>query len=569
MFTDSKRLGNLLVKKALITPAQLSEAMQQLQLGGNGDLDSYLIEKGYISEKDILKVEGEQIGVPFMDLSEAETEPKTVKTIPRHIAEKYKVVVIGRDEKDKKIVLAMANPLNIFAIDDIKMLTGDEISPVLASEADILNLVDNGYSQLDSASDILDDMHVEEDAEMKAVDADENLSTSELAAAADEAPVVRLSNSIIMQAVKDGASDIHVEPGKTSVRIRFRVDGVLHEEMKFPRKLHAALVSRFKILAKLDIAERRVPQDGRIPLRVEGKEIDLRVASLPTVWGEKITMRILDKSSVLIGIERLGFESDDLQHFKQLIHKPYGIIFATGPTGSGKTTTLYAVLNELNTIDKNLISIEDPIEYQLPGVAQGQVNAKAGMTFAGALKSMLRQDPDIVMVGELRDLETAETAVQASLTGHLVLATIHANDTSSTITRLFHMGVEPFLVSSSVVCVLAQRLVRKICPECIDDYVPPPESLERLGIPPGTKLYRGKGCEFCRNTGYQGRIGVYELLPMDDELRSLITEEASAPEIRKKSLELGMYTLQQDGIRKVLNGVTSIEEAMRVLFDSE
>ena len=569
MFTNPKKLGQLLVKKALITPAQLGEAMQNISVQGNGDLDTYLIEHGYVAEKDILKVESEQIGVSFMDLSEAEVDPKIVKTIPRHISEKYKVVVIGRDEKERKIVLAMANPLNIFAIDDIKMLTSSEISTVLAAESDIVQMINAGYTQLDSASDILDDMHVEEDKEMKAIEDEENLSTSELAAAADEAPIVKLSNSIIMQAVKDGASDIHVEPGKSTLRIRFSIDGVLHEEMKFPRKLHAALTSRFKLLAKLDIAERRVPQDGRIPLRVEGREIDLRVATLPTVWGEKITMRILDKSSVLIGIERLGFESDDLHKFKNLITKPYGIIFATGPTGSGKTTTLYAVLNELNQVDRNLISIEDPIEYQLPGVAQGQVNQRAGMTFAAALKSMLRQDPDIIMVGELRDKETATTAVQASLTGHLVLATIHANDTASTITRLFHMGVEPFLVSSSVICVLAQRLVRKICPECKDDYVPPPESLERLGIPPGTKLYRGKGCEFCRNTGYMGRLGVFELLEIDDEMRMLITQEASAPEIRRKALELGMYTLQQDGIRKVLTGQTSIEEAMRVLFDSE
>lgn len=569
MFTQPKKLGDLLVRKGLITGAQLGEAMEHLKYTSTDDLDVYLIQRGYVSEKDVLTVEGEQIGCPFMDLSEVEIDPKVVKVVPRHIAEKYRVIVVAKNEEAKKITLAMSNPLNIFAIDDIRMLTQFDVNPVLASENDITKILGSSYTQLDSASQILEGMSVEEDEEFKKIEEEENLSTSELVAAADEGPVVQISNSIIMQAVKDGASDIHIEPTKTSVRVRFRIDGVLHEEMKFPRKLHAALISRFKILAKLDIAERRIPQDGRIPLKVEGREIDLRVASLPTVWGEKATMRILDKSSVLIGLERLGFESDDLQKFQRLINKPYGIIFVTGPTGSGKTTTLYAVLNELNHIDRNIISIEDPIEYQLPGVAQAQVNVKAGMSFAGALRSMLRQDPDIVMVGELRDKETAEIAVQASLTGHLVLATIHANDTSSTVTRLFHMGVEPFLVSSSVVCILAQRLIRKICPECKDDYMPPPESLARIGIPPGTKLYRGKGCAFCRNSGYMGRMGVYELLELDDELRQLVTMKASAPEIRKKSLESGMYTLQQDGIRKVINGQTSIEECMRVLFDSE
>jgi type IV pilus assembly protein PilB len=498
-------------------------------------------------------------------MAEVDFDPKLVKMIPRHIAEKYKVMIVSR--ADGKINLAMANPLNPFAIDDINTLTSSKVVPMLGSEKQIMEKIDEVYTQLESADDILGGM-VHEDEQMKAIEDEETLSTTALAAAAEEAPVIRLSNSLIMQAVKDGASDIHVEPSKTSVRIRFRIDGVMHEEMKFPRKLHAALVSRFKILAKLDIGEKRVPQDGRIPLRVEGREIDLRVATLPTVWGEKVTMRILDKSSILIGLEQLGFESNDLKRFRELINKPYGIIFSTGPTGSGKTTTLYAVLNELNGVDRNLISIEDPIEYQLPGVAQAQVNVKAGLTFAGGLRSMLRQDPDIVMVGELRDKETAEVAIQASLTGHLVLATIHANDSASTITRLFHMGVEPYLVASSVICILAQRLVRKICPECKVDYTPPPEALQRLGIPPGTKLYRGQGCEFCRETGYLGRVGVYEMMQLDDELRLLITEEASAPDIRRKALELGMYTLQQDGIRKVIAGVTSIEEAMRVLFDT-
>jgi type IV pilus assembly protein PilB len=568
MFTPAKKLGQILIKKHLITPSQFDEAMKAVAENGEQDtsLDQYLIQKGYIEEKEVLRIEGEQIGYPYIDLSEVEIDPKLVKVIPRHIAEKYKILIVNRE--DGKISLAMANPLNVFAIDDIMTLTGNKIQPMLGAENQLIEKINAIYSQLDSADEILGDMSVEEDGQMQSVREEETLSTTQLQAAAEEAPVVRLGNSLIMQAVKDGASDIHVEPAKTSVRIRYRIDGVLHETHKFPRKLHAALVSRFKILAKLDIAERRVPQDGRIPLRVEGREIDLRVATVPTVWGEKVTMRILDKSSVLVGIERLGFDADDLQTFRKLITKPYGIIFSTGPTGSGKTTTLYAVLNELNDPEKNLISIEDPIEYQLPGVAQAQINLRAGMTFAAGLRAMLRQDPDIVMVGEIRDKETAETAIHASLTGHLVLATIHANDSASTVTRLFHMGVEPYLVASAVVCILAQRLVRKICPECKIDYVPPPEALQRLGIPPGTKLYRGQGCEFCRQTGYLGRVGVFELMKIDDELRSLITDEASAPEIRRKALELGMYTLQQDGIRKVISGVTSIEEAMRVLFDT-
>ncbi|MFA6450589.1 MAG: ATPase, T2SS/T4P/T4SS family [bacterium] len=562
MFTPAKKLIKVLTKKELVTPSQIEEAVKAV---GESDIDRYLIDKGYVEEKEILKIDAEHTGTPYIDLAEIELDTKLVKIIPRHIAEKYKVIVVSRG--DGKINLAMANPMNMFATDDIRTLTNSAVTPMLGSERQIIEKINEVYAQLDSAEDILDTM-VSEDSEVKAIEEEESLTTTKLAAAAEEAPVVRLSNSIIMQAVKDGASDIHVEPGKTWVRIRFRIDGVLHEEMKFPRKIHAALVSRFKILAKLDIAERRVPQDGRIPLRVEGREIDLRVATLPTIWGEKVTMRILDKSSILIGVERLGFESEDLQIFRKLITKPYGIIFSTGPTGSGKTTTLYAVLNELNTVDKNLTSVEDPIEYQLTGVAQAQVNTRAGMTFAGALRSMLRQDPDIIMVGEIRDKETAEVSVHASLTGHLVLSTIHANDAASTITRLFHMGVEPYLVSSSVICVLAQRLVRRVCPECRIDYVPPPDALLRLGIPAGTKLYRGQGCEFCRETGYQGRVGVYELMELDDELRLLISDEASAPVIRRKALELGMHTLQQDGIRKVISGVTSIEECMRVLFDT-
>ncbi|MEW5946001.1 MAG: type II secretion system ATPase GspE [bacterium] len=565
MFTPPKKLGQLLVSKALITPAQLAEAMDNLGGDGNKTISEYLVKKGYLDEKDLLKVESEQIGYPYVDLSDANPDPRTVKLIPRHISEKYKVIVVGRDEK--KIQLAMSNPFNIFAIDDIRTLTGCTIIPMLASEAQILELVEKSYTQLDSATEILDDM-VQEDTEIKALEQEESLTTTQLIAMSDEAPIVRLSNSIIMQAVKDGSSDIHVEPAKNSVRIRFRIDGVLHEVMKFPRKLHAALVSRFKILARLDIAERRVPQDGRIPLRVEGKEIDLRVATVPTVWGEKVTMRILDKSSILIGIENLGFVSEDLSVFRKLINKPYGIIFSTGPTGSGKTTTLYSVLNELNQLERNLISIEDPIEYQLEGIAQAQVNPRAGLTFASGLRSMLRQDPDIVMVGEIRDRETAEMAVHASLTGHLVLSTVHANDSASTVTRLFHMGVEPFLVASSVICVLAQRLVRVICKECKEEYNPPEDSLKRLGIPAKTPLHRGKGCEFCRETGYMGRTGVFELMEIDDELRMLITEKASAPAIRKKSLELGMYTLQQDGIRKAIAGITSVEEVLRVLYEA-
>ncbi len=571
MFAPVEKILKKLVEKKILTTAQANDARATIREHGEESVDNILIEKFKVAKKEILEIDGQHIGHEFLDLEHFEIDPKIVKIIPRHIAEKYTILLIAKEDPGNKLTLAMGNPLNLFAIDDIKTLTKGTIKAVLADEALITKKLPALYAALESANEIIDDMtggEVEEDTQMKAVLDEENLSTGSLAAAADDAPIVRLGNSIIMQAIKDGASDIHVEPLKTGVRIRFRVDGMLTEAMRFPRKLHAPLISRFKLLAKLDIAERRAPQDGRIPLRVEGREVDLRVATVPTVWGEKVTMRILDKSSILIGLERLGFEHEELQTFKKLIDKPYGIIFATGPTGSGKTTTLYACLNELNNIEKNLISIEDPIEYQLPGIAQAQVNPKAGMTFAGGLRAMLRQDPDIVMVGELRDLETAEVAVHASLTGHLVLATIHANDTASTITRLFHMGIEPYLVASSVVCIVAQRLIRSLCPECKVDYIPPPEALQRLGIPPGTRIYRGQGCEFCRQTGYQGRMGVYEMMEIDDELRNLITSEASAPEIRRKSTELGMYTLQQDGIRKVIKGQTSIEEAMRVLFDA-
>ncbi len=564
---DQKLLTDYLIDKKIITQAQLNEAISEYVKGNGKLIKDILIEKGFVKESEIVKAQGEQMGIPFVDLTTMEIEPMVLKIVPRHISEKHKVLPLGRE--GNSLLLAMVNPLNIFAIDDIKLLTGLEIKPLIAVEKDLLKIISKAYDQIPPAEEILKGMGISE-TEVKVVqeiDEAEELSTAQLKVISDEAPIVRLSNAIIMQAVKDGASDIHVEPQKDSVKIRFRIDGVLHEEMKFPKKIHSALTTRYKILAKLNIAEKRLPQDGRIPIKVEGRQIDLRVATLPTVWGEKVTMRILDKRSILIGIEKLGFESDDLKTFIDLINKPYGIIFVTGPTGSGKTTTLYAVLNELNHIDKNLMSIEDPIEYQLPGVTQAQVNEKAGLTFSSALRSMLRQDPDIIMVGEIRDRETAETAVHASLTGHLVLATIHANDTSSTISRLYHMGVEPYLISSSVIAILAQRLVRTICPECKIEYIPPQKALDTLGIAPGTKLFKGEGCDFCRGKGYYGRIGVFELLKITDDIRDIINQRASAPVIRKKSREMGMSTLQQDGIRKVIKGITSIEEVIRVLFD--
>ncbi|MDQ7850463.1 MAG: GspE/PulE family protein, partial [Armatimonadota bacterium] len=450
----------------------------------------------------------------------------------------------------------------VIAVDDVRLMPGQEVEPVITTEDDLLAAINRHY-QMETASEA-----VAQEALETAESSEDEVSIELLKTLVEDAPVVRLLNTIIDEGIRQGASDIHIEPQRTGLLVRYRIDGVLHDVMKPPRDVRAALISRAKIMADLDIAERRRPQDGRIHYKSPSRTVDLRVSTLPTIFGEKVVMRILDQSTPLIGLNRLGFHSDTLRQWEQAISTPYGMILVTGPTGSGKTTTLYATLGTINSLEKNIVTVEDPVEYQLPRINQVQVNVKAGLTFASALRSILRQDPDIVMVGEMRDRETAEIGVQAALTGHLVLSTLHTNDAASAITRLVDMGIEPFLVASSTVAILAQRLARQICPHCKIAYTPPPDALKRLGLDPQREvsLFRGQGCEECRFTGYRGRIGVFELLMMSDAIRELVVRRAPSSEIKALAVREGMQTLRDDGLEKVLSGVSTIDEILRVVY---
>ncbi|MBM3463769.1 MAG: type II secretion system protein GspE, partial [Armatimonadetes bacterium] len=481
--------------------------------------------------------------------------------------------VIPVAEKENKLTLAMVDPLNVIAIDDIRLITGFDIEPVIATEDSILKAINRqfGVTDLAEVQETVKDISATDFGPLEVEEAvEEEIALDKLKELVDEAPIVRVVNLIISQAINDKASDIHIEPEAKQVRVRYRVDGVLHDVMSPPKHIQAPMVSRVKIMANMDIAERRIPQDGKIHLRHDNREFDLRVSTIPCIHGEKVVMRILDKSSVMLGLNKLGFYPDVQMAFENIVEKPYGMILVTGPTGSGKSTSLYSVLNKLNTGDRNIITVEDPCEYQLPGVNQVQVNEKAGLTFASALRSFLRQDPDIIMVGEIRDTETARIAVEAALTGHLVLSTLHTNDSSGAITRLVEMGVEPFLCASSIIGVLAQRLARGICPNCKESYTPPIESIKRFGLSAFTDteitFYKGRGCDHCKMTGYRGRQGIFEVLTISDRVRGLILQRASTTEIRQSAMEEGMKTMQDDGLRKVLDGITSIEECLRVVY---
>jgi len=566
-------LGELLVEDQMITQRQLEKALEK-QKKTNEPLQKILVAMGYVSEKDITEVIGKQMGVEFVDLDVKELDPELSRSIPEHLAQRYKVIPVA--QHDNKLVLAMVDPLNVIAIDDIRLITGFDIEPVIATEDSILKAINRqfGVTDLAEVQETVKDLSAQDFGGLEVdEEVEEEVSLDKLKELVDEAPIVRVVNLIISQAINDKASDIHVEPEAKSVRVRYRVDGVLHDVMSPPKHIQAPMVSRIKIMANLDIAERRIPQDGKIHLRHDNREFDLRVSTLPTIHGEKVVMRILDKSSVMLGLNKLGFMPDTQAPFEGVVEKPYGMILVTGPTGSGKSTTLYSCLNKLNTGDKNIITVEDPVEYQLPGVNQVQVNEKAGLTFASALRCFLRQDPDIIMVGEIRDTETARIAIEAALTGHLVLSTLHTNDAPGAITRLIEMGVEPFLVASSVIGVLAQRLARLICPNCKESYVPPLESVRKFGMSAFTDseiaFYRGRGCDHCKLTGYRGRTGIFELLTITDRVRSLILQRASTAEIRQTAIEEGMKTMQDDGLRKVLEGYTTIEECLRVVYMEE
>jgi len=566
-------IGEICVKMNLITEEQLQEAMEkQKQLNPPEKLGDILVKMGYITEKDLIRCLGEQWGVPFVDLSDLTPDPEALKLVAQETARRYKVMPIER--KNGRLLLAMKDPLDIFAIDEIRLMTGVEIEPMIAVEEDIIKAIGNHYRSDTKVSQVVNkvirDLETGEINFTTAEQPEEDISIEQLKELSEEAPVVRLANLIISRAVAEGASDIHIEPAKDMLKVRFRVDGIMRDALALPKKLQASLISRVKIMAEMDIAEKRAPQDGRIGAVIDGKPYDFRVSTLPGIFGEKIVLRILDKSSISIGLNKLGLLPETLEKFEALITRTYGIILVTGPTGSGKSTTLYSVLSKLNSGEKNILTIEDPVEYEMSGITQTQVNNKAGMTFAAGLRTMLRQDPNIIMVGEIRDAETAIIATEAALTGHLVLSTLHTNDAPGAVTRLIDMGIEPFLIASSVIGVLAQRLVRTICPKCKEQYKPPIDAVKRLGIniEHGTEVtfYRGRGCDNCRGSGYKGRIGIYELMIVSDRIRDLILKKESSHVIRAAAVEEGMKSLKDDAIEKILLGATSLEESLRVIY---
>ncbi len=553
-----KQLADILLDGGLVTAEQLEAAAGE-QVRAGRSLGRVLVDLGIVTESQLVAALATQIGLPFVDLSDYPVDGSAVAAIPDTVARRYTALGIGYEEG--RIVVAMADPANVIAVDDIRSLTGREVKPVVATKADILNAI-NRYHRMDGD---LDDLSMTLDANAE----DDDLSS--IKEIVDEAPIVKFVNLLITQAVQDRASDIHIEPSERDLRVRFRIDGVLHEVMHSPKTIQAGVISRLKIMSEMDIAERRVPQDGRMSVSVSGKKIDLRVATLPTVWGEKVVMRILDNSTAMLKLSDLGFRDSNYERFSQSFTRPYGMILVTGPTGSGKSTTLYATLNIVTSVEKNVITVEDPVEYRIPGISQMQTNPKAGLTFARALRSILRADPDIVLLGEVRDHETAQISIEAALTGHLVLTTLHTNDSPSAISRLVEMGIEPFLVGSALDCVLAQRLARRLCSKCREPYTPSAETLRTARFPwqEGTTiptLYRAVGCAACSKTGYRGRLALHEVMAVTEEIERLAVERASADVIGRMAREQGMETLRDDGMAKVLAGITSLEEVLRVVI---
>jgi len=553
-------IGQKLLDANLIDEHALAKAgLQQKNTGGT--LTGNLVKIGAISEPELLEFLTHVYHVPSADLAGYEPDVSLTKLIPGDVATKFMALPISRS--GRRLVVAMANPSNIFAIDDIKFITGYEVEPHVAFEPALKKAIDRAYDSAGTMADVMKGM--EED--LAVVEEDESAEADAGIAGADEAPIVKLVNSLIADAVRKGASDIHIEPYEKSMRVRFRIDGVLHEMMAPPFKFKAAIISRLKIMAELDIAERRLPQDGRIKIKVMNRTIDLRVSSLPTIFGEKVVMRILDKSNLNIDLEKLGFEPKAMKDFTSAISNPYGMVLVTGPTGSGKTTTLYSALSRINTPEVNVMTAEDPVEYNLDGINQVLVHEDIGLTFAAALKAFLRQDPNIIMVGEIRDLETASIAVKAALTGHLVLSTLHTNDAPSAIGRLIDMGIEPFLVASSVNLIVAQRLVRRICTNCKRPFELDEEIMRELQMAPtdakGTQLSEGVGCVDCSSTGYRGRQGIYEVMAMSPRIRDLTLDRAPASEIKKAAIVDGMLTLRRDGLEKLKRGITTAEEILK------
>ncbi|WP_287194781.1 GspE/PulE family protein [Syntrophothermus sp.] len=550
------RLGELLLQAGAITEDQLQQALKLQKEAGPGQrLGDILVKNGFVTEAELARALEEQLGIRSIDLKIAPIDVEVARRIPENLARRHTAIPV--QVVDGALIVAMKDPLDMLAVQDIRLVTGMPVTPLLASEKDILDTIENVFSQRRAAEQAARDAsRMQEEAAAQA------------AAALDieSAPAVRLVNSLIENAVRSRASDIHIEPSEKRMRVRNRVDGVLHEVLSTDIRAHAPVVSRIKVMAGLNIAEKRIPQDGKIVTRVDGRPVDLRVATMPTAYGEKVAIRILDRASFFIDKSQLGLSPEDIEKFNRLVSRPWGIILVTGPTGSGKTTTLYAMLAEMDSERKNIATLEDPIEYDMEGISQTQINVQAGLTFASGLRTMLRQDPDIIMVGEIRDEETAEIAARAALTGHLVLSTLHTNDAASTVIRLMDMGLMPYLIASSLAGVIAQRLVRKVCPDCREKYDAGPEEKRILGMPEDEALLlvRSGGCVACRGTGYRGRTGVFEIMEVDGELRKLINRGVSADEVREAALLKGMVPLWEDCRRKVLEGITTLEEALRV-----
>jgi type IV pilus assembly protein PilB len=567
----SQRLGDLLVKEKIITHEQLDKALKtQRESGPNSRLGSTLVHLGFVSDEEVTNFLSRQYGVPAINLQYFEIDSSVVKLIPEETAKRYQILPLSR--VGASLTIAMVDPTNVFAMDDIKFMTGFNIEPVVASESAIMDAIDKAYGgsqQESNVDELLASMGDEADVELQAEQ--DEIDLAELEKSADEAPIVKLVNIVMTDAVKRGASDIHIEPYEKEYRVRFRIDGILQHIMSPPMKLKDAITSRIKIMAKMDISEKRLPQDGRIMLKMQiggkKKQLDFRVNCLPTLWGEKVVMRLLDKENLRLDMTKLGFEPESLEKFQRAVLKPYGMVLVTGPTGSGKTNTLYSSVSLLNKPDTNIITAEDPVEFQLHGVNQVQMKESIGLNFAAALRSFLRQDPNVILVGEIRDFETAEIAIKAALTGHLVLSTLHTNGAPETISRLMNMGIEPFLVATAVHLICAQRLIRRICVECRDEVPMPVQAKLDAGFTPEeaktVKIFKGKGCSVCNGTGYKGRAGLYEVMEVDDEIRELILIGASAVELKKKAIERGMITLRRSGLVKVKEGVTTLEEVAR------
>lgn len=555
MAEAGERLGVLLMRAGIITERQLTDALEVHKATGS-PLGRVLVDLGYATQGGILSVMAKQIGIRYIDFATTRPDANAIAIVPRDLAVRYTLMPV--EIVEEQLVVAMADPQNVLALDDLRIITGYEIKPAISTKDDIVAAVEEYYKVAATMSD----------EDLGSTDELETVSLEDLTSVTDEAPIVKLVNYIINKAVADRASDIHVEPQEKDLRVRYRIDGVLHEMMRSPKSTQQAILSRFKIMADMDIAETRKPQDGHTALTISGHKMDFRVSTLPTVYGERVVLRILRKDNIMLRLEDLGFLPGALERFESSFRKPYGAILVTGPTGSGKSTSLYAAINVLNDPGKHILTAEDPVEYRLPGVNQVQTNAKAGLTFARALRSFLRCSPDIILVGEIRDQETAKIAIESALTGHLVLSTLHTNDAAGAVTRLTEMGVEPFLVASAVDCVLAQRLARRLCPDCKEEYKPPRQVCLDAGYAEDSvpeKLWRAKGCKKCGGTGYRGRLGVHEVMLITEEIGDLTVKEATAEAIREVACEQGMLTLKQDGLEKVREGRTSIEEIARVI----